>query len=82
MAALLRIAIALDRNHDGGVAGVGLGPSAGSAESPLTIRLHPGVPGSALGLELFSAADRSGLLEECLGVPVRFESAGEPASAD
>ncbi|MCO5319252.1 MAG: Ppx/GppA family phosphatase [Microthrixaceae bacterium] len=77
MAAILRVAIALDRNHDGGVAGVelvaGTGPAGGDGgpAGPVLV-LHPAEPGRELELELFSAADRVRMLEECLGERIRF----------
>ncbi len=89
-AALLRVAIALDRNHDGGVSGVSLrgGSSDGAAgdvdagdeegsRSGVTLVLQPS-DGRDLELELFSATDRCSLLSERLGEPVSFEAA-EPS---
>ncbi|MFV0317250.1 MAG: exopolyphosphatase [Microthrixaceae bacterium] len=76
MAALLRVAIALDRNHDGGVQDVSLAPLVDGPEGDpgvVELVLHP-ANGRDLGLELFSAADRSVLLEERLGVPVHFRA--------
>jgi exopolyphosphatase/guanosine-5'-triphosphate,3'-diphosphate pyrophosphatase len=80
MAALLRVAIALDRNHDGGVAfvtgegvdGQGDGPGdsgPGGGGAPIGLRLHPR-GGADLDLERHVAGERVGLLADLLGVPV------------
>ena len=72
MAALLRVAIAMDRNHDGGVQFV----TTTDHGEDLEIRLHAR-DDRDLDLECFTAADRSSLLEELLGQPVRVRSAGD-----
>ncbi len=74
MAALLRVAIAFDRNHDGGVDHISLAAD-GTAGNGVELVLHPAAD-DPLGLELFSADDRAGLLEDRLGEPVRFSVAG------
>lgn len=74
MAAVLRVAIAFDRNHDGGVAGVTLAaprPGAG-AQGETTLVMHP-AGNRGLELEQFSASDRSSMLAERLGTTVSFE---------
>ncbi len=71
MAALLRVAIAFDRNHDRGVGSVSV-RNAQDDGSDLVIGLHPAGERD-LDLETFSAQDRSSLLEERLGVSVHFE---------
>lgn len=78
LAAVLRIAIGLDRRHEGRVVGVkvddgeplGSGPSA----RPLTIGIVA-APDTEVGLELFAADERKGLLERVLGRPVEIVSA-------
>lgn len=83
MAALLRVAIALDRNHDRGVESVALREGAdasggddgtGPGGGTLVLELHPAKERD-LDLEVFSAQDRSSLLAERLGVPVTFQVA-------
>jgi exopolyphosphatase / guanosine-5'-triphosphate,3'-diphosphate pyrophosphatase len=64
-AGLLRVAIGLDRNHGSRVAGVVV--TANSKE--LTIEADPRTDAD-IGLELFSAAQRSDLLAEALGLEV------------
>ena len=73
LAALLRVAIGLDRTHDGRVGAVTVRLEGGQVE----VRAHP--KGDAdIGLELYTAAERSTLLAEVLGHPVRV-LAGAPA---
>ncbi len=76
MAALLRVAIALDRNHDGGVQFV----TTLDRDGRQVLRLHP-VDERDLDLECFTAADRSGLLEQMLESDVVFEAAS-PSETD
>lgn len=77
MAAVLRVAIAFDRNHDGGVAAVSLGePTDGSTANRETTLVMHAAGDRSLELELFSAADRSSMLADRLGAPVSFEVAG------
>ena len=76
MAGLLRVAIAFDRNHDGGVEFV----TASFDGDCMSLRLHPR-DGRDLDLEVFSALDRRSLLESQLGCEVRIERA-ETSEAD
>jgi exopolyphosphatase/guanosine-5'-triphosphate,3'-diphosphate pyrophosphatase len=70
MAALLRVAIGLDRNHDGAVADIAVEQSDGS----VTLRLNADDPTSDLTLEQYSADHRSSLLATQLGCPVVVEA--------
>ena len=80
MAALLRVAIAMDRNHDGGVQFV----TADLGGGTVVLRMHP-VDGRNIELECYTAGDRTALLAEVLGCEVAVECAvgdepdGEPA---
>ena len=65
LAGILRIAIALDRSHAGVVRGVSV------ARSGRRVAIHLKVDGDA-GLEVYTAEQRAGLLEDALGVRVRF----------
>lgn len=65
LAAILRVAIGLDRTHSRRVAGVRARPGKGA----LRIEVIP-APGEAPELELFTAAERSSLLAEVLDTPV------------
>lgn len=65
LAGLLRIAIGLDRSHDGRVSGV----QVRSAHGRLTIEATSEM-GADLGLELYAAAERTALLADVLGVPI------------
>ncbi|MCU1351469.1 MAG: exopolyphosphatase [Acidimicrobiales bacterium] len=65
-AAILRVAIGLDRGHHERVKSV----TATCGDGRLTVAAEPADPGDDLSLELYAAADRSGLLEEVLGLPV------------
>lgn len=69
MAALLRVAIALDRNHGGAVEEV---EAVGDGDRVLVVR---GRNGSDLALECYTARERSALLSSLLGGEVRFEVA-------
>jgi exopolyphosphatase/guanosine-5'-triphosphate,3'-diphosphate pyrophosphatase len=62
LAAVLRVAIGLDRRHDGRVAGVRAAASDGDR---LTVAASP-ADGSDIGLELFAAQERSALLARVL----------------
>jgi exopolyphosphatase/guanosine-5'-triphosphate,3'-diphosphate pyrophosphatase len=64
-AGLLRICIGLDRTHTGRICGVAVR----EYEEGLTVLAEP-TPGADIGLELFSARQRTDLLAEALGVPV------------
>jgi exopolyphosphatase/guanosine-5'-triphosphate,3'-diphosphate pyrophosphatase len=70
LASILRVVIALDRTHAGLVEDVGVRPEGGQVVVEAV-----GRPGADLSLELFTANDRKGLLEEVLGRPVRVEAA-------
>jgi len=76
LAALLRVAIGLDRTHDGRVGAV----TSRLERGQLVISAHP-AGGADIGLELYTAADRSTLLAEVLARPVRVV-AGTPALVD
>lgn len=67
LAGLLRVAIGLDRTHAGLVASLVLAPDG----DPLVIEVT-GRPGADLALELFTARERRGLLEEVLGRSVEL----------
>jgi exopolyphosphatase/guanosine-5'-triphosphate,3'-diphosphate pyrophosphatase len=69
-AGLLRIAIGLDRTHDARVAGVDVGVEDGT----LTVTAVPR-DGVDIGLELFSAAERTDLLTEALELSVEVAGA-------
>jgi len=76
-AAVLRVAIGLDRNHDGAVGGLTL--SVGIGEEPLWISVEPQLQDDGtvpdLSLECWSANERTGLLAEVLGVAIQVTSA-------
>lgn len=74
LAGILRVAIGLDRTHDGVVAELDLVEDDGE----LVIVVKPRKRASA-DLELFTANERRGLLEEVLGHPVRIESVANRA---
>jgi len=69
LAGVLRVAIGLDRTHDGAVADLNLVEE----DDALVIEVTPR-PGASLDLELFTATERRGLLEEVVGRPVRIEA--------
>ena len=69
LAALLRVAIALDRSHRGAVDHIDVGwHDDGGATTPIVISLH----GASVDLELVTAMERRGLLESVLDRPVEF----------
>jgi exopolyphosphatase/guanosine-5'-triphosphate,3'-diphosphate pyrophosphatase len=68
LAGILRVAIALDRNHDAAVAGV----SARVDDDAVTIELNP-VQGGDLELEQYTAGERSSLLAQMLDREVLVE---------
>lgn len=70
LAGLLRVAIALDRTRSGRVRQVCVDDT--GAEILITVGAHPDAD---IGLELYSATERSGLMADALGVPVRIEAA-------
>jgi len=72
LAAILRVVIALDRGHASVVDAVRA--SGGErVKDPIVLEIH-GRPGADLSLELYSADERKGLLEEVLGHAVRIEA--------
>ena len=73
LAAILRLAVGLDRSHAGAVASVTVDCSTGD-EITLVAGAQPGVD---LSLELYSAADRRQLLEEVTGRTVKVVAAAE-----
>lgn len=70
MAGLLRVAIGLDRNHDGAVTGI----EVEDLGDGVLLRLVAEDPSADLSLERYSADARSGLLADRLGVPIRIEA--------
>ena len=74
LAAVLRVAIGLDRRHEGRVAGVKVEHAIDGDGEALTISAVP-APGTEIGLELFAADERKGLLERVLGRSVEIVSA-------
>lgn len=77
LAAMLRVAIGLDRSHRALVRSVEVDLDA--AEGPVVIR-PLAEPDADLDLERYAARERSGLLATVLGRPVEF--GGDPESAD
>jgi exopolyphosphatase/guanosine-5'-triphosphate,3'-diphosphate pyrophosphatase len=74
LAGLLRVAIALDRTHAGLVERV----RARGAGDDIVIEVTA-APGADLSLELFTVAERKGLLEDVLGRRVKVEEAAAVA---
>ncbi|MBX3286667.1 MAG: Ppx/GppA family phosphatase [Actinobacteria bacterium] len=70
-AAVLRVAIGLDRSHARLVIGVDVDDTG----DEVVIGLRPQGPDADVSLERYAAADRTGLLADVLGVPVRVEVA-------
>ncbi len=70
MSALLRVAIGLDRNHDGAVEDL----SVDASGDPVQLLLR-GRDGADLALEQYSALDRSGPLSELLGAQIEVRVA-------
>jgi len=83
LAAILRVAIGLDRTHAGLVTSVRCSRRGKELVIEAVAR-----PGADLGLELYTANERKGLLEEVLGRPIRIEAvdpglaAAEPDQPD
>lgn len=71
LAGLLRVAIGLDRGHEGHVADV----RARVVRGRLLVDAVPAA-GADLALELYAANERRGLLEEVVGMPVEVRAAG------
>jgi len=79
LAAVLRIAIGLDRRHEGRVVGVKVGKPTPGSRSPEPVSISVvAAPDSDISLELFAADDRKGLLERVLGRPVEVAPASRP----
>jgi exopolyphosphatase / guanosine-5'-triphosphate,3'-diphosphate pyrophosphatase len=77
LAAILRVAVGLDRNHAGRVSGVRCeDPGDGG---PLVIEVEAG-DGQDVQLDLYAAGERKGLLEEVLGTEIAIVAA--PARAE
>lgn len=85
LAAVLRVAIGLDRRHEGRVVGVRVRDDGAGVEEhdgtepdqrrpPLVIEAVA-APGREVTLELFAADERKGLLERVLGRPVQIAGA-------
>lgn len=72
LAALLRVAIGLDRTHSGAV--IKIDVEEGDDDGTLVIRVGDGQPDNDLSLELFTANERKSLLEEVLGRPISVVS--------
>jgi exopolyphosphatase/guanosine-5'-triphosphate,3'-diphosphate pyrophosphatase len=71
LAGLLRVAIGLDRSHDGRVERVTV------TRGRKKLRIEAvAAPGTDTELELYAAAERAGLLAEALGLPVELGPAG------
>lgn len=68
-AAVLRVAIGLDRSHRQAVVGL----SVAEHDGTLAIEITPVSETADLSLELYAAAERTSLLEQVLGLPVRVE---------
>lgn len=66
LAGLLRVAIALDRTHAGAVQAVEVEVRDGA----LVVGVHAHAATTDLALELYTADERKGLLEDVLGLPV------------
>ena len=74
MAAILRVAIGFDRNHDGAVESV----QVEHLGDNVLMTLHGSEDSAELGLEQYSASSRSGLLAERLGKAVVVATAESP----
>jgi len=73
LAGILRVAIGLDRTHAGLVTAV----ECTRRDDALVVSARP-QPGADLGLELYTANERKGLLEEVLGCTVLIEALSPP----
>ena len=72
MAGVLRVAIGMDRNHDGAVEQVDV--DVDDDDALVTLSLEPQEPGADLTLERYSADHRSALLSQQLGCQVVVEA--------
>lgn len=77
LAGLLRIAIGLDRTHEGRVRGVEVDVT--SVAEEIDVAVEP-ADGADITLELYSAQERAGLLTEILGCAVAINGVVSPAS--
>jgi exopolyphosphatase/guanosine-5'-triphosphate,3'-diphosphate pyrophosphatase len=77
LAGLLRVAVGLDRTHAQKVAGIRGRPD---ADGRLVVEVLP-AEGADLALDLYAARQRTGLLEDALGVPVVMVAEGEEVPA-
>ena len=71
-AGVLRVAIGLDRSH----ARLVIGLDVDATDDELVVRLRTVSPDADASLERYAAAERSGLLAEVLGRPIRIEVGG------
>jgi exopolyphosphatase/guanosine-5'-triphosphate,3'-diphosphate pyrophosphatase len=79
LAAILRVAVGLDRNHAGRVTGVRCRDAGEPGEGPLVIEVEAH-DGQDVQLDLYAAGERKGLLEEVLGTEIAIVAA--PARAE
>jgi exopolyphosphatase/guanosine-5'-triphosphate,3'-diphosphate pyrophosphatase len=79
LAAILRVAVGLDRNHAGTMTGLRCRDD--GADGRLLIEVQP-ADGQDGQLELYAAGERKGLLEDVLGTEVAIEAAAVPAEPD
>ncbi len=77
LAGVLRVAIALDRTHDGLVGSVRAKVRGKDDERRLTLVVTAERSPADLSLELYTADDRRGLLEAALELPIEVVAAGE-----
>jgi exopolyphosphatase / guanosine-5'-triphosphate,3'-diphosphate pyrophosphatase len=76
LAAILRVAIGLDRTHNAVVATLGVRLDGdGAADDAMVLEVGPR-PGVTAELELFTATENRSLLEQVLGRPIRMEAVG------
>lgn len=76
MVCLLRVAIGLDRNHDGAVERVAV-TTGFTDDGAERVRLTLiGAPDADLSLEVYAAAERSNMLSDQLGATVEVVAAG------
>jgi exopolyphosphatase/guanosine-5'-triphosphate,3'-diphosphate pyrophosphatase len=71
LAAVLRVAIGLDRRHEQRVVGVKVDDAVAATDTPVRI-VAVAAADADIGLELFAADERKGLLEQVLGRPVEI----------
>jgi len=78
LAGLLRVAVGLDRNHAQKVAGLRSRPD---EDGRLVIEVRA-APGAEIGLDLYAARQRIGLLEDALGLDIDIVGEGEMPPTD